>query len=135
MGKTSRYKKLLLIFCRLQSCNQPITQTRTQRERGVGGSRGGDRGGGAGVGRGNRRSLSVSLLYILYVQLLPRRKIVYYNGLPWVLASALAGGWLNPGALAIWEEAAAAALEIPAGFTQMDRRAYGETQVVFLKLD
>lgn len=51
------------------------------------------------------------------------------------LASALAGGWLNPDALAIWEEAAAAALEIPAGFTQMDRRAYGETQVVFLKLD
>jgi hypothetical protein len=34
----------------------------------------------------------------------------------------------------IWEEAAVTALEIPAGFTQMDRRAYGETQLFFLKL-
>jgi 16S rRNA (guanine966-N2)-methyltransferase len=50
------------------------------------------------------------------------------------LGSALAGGWLNPGALVIWEEAAVAVLEIPAGFTQIGRRAYGETQVFFLKL-
>jgi 16S rRNA (guanine966-N2)-methyltransferase len=51
------------------------------------------------------------------------------------LASARDGGWLKPGALVIWEEAATAELEIPAGFTDMDRRGYGETQACFLKAD
>jgi 16S rRNA (guanine966-N2)-methyltransferase len=49
------------------------------------------------------------------------------------LASARDGGWLKPGALVIWEEASAANLEIPSGFAEMQTRAYGETQVRFLK--
>lgn len=50
------------------------------------------------------------------------------------LASARDGGWLKPGALVIWEESAASELEIPDGFTEMDKRAYGGTEVRFLKI-
>jgi 16S rRNA (guanine966-N2)-methyltransferase len=50
------------------------------------------------------------------------------------LASALAGGWLAPGALIVWEEAAEATLAPPAGLTPLDRRVYGETQVMLLGL-
>lgn len=48
------------------------------------------------------------------------------------LASARDGGWLAPDALIILEEAADAALEIPSGFTDIDRRSYGETQLRFV---
>lgn len=48
------------------------------------------------------------------------------------LASARDGGWLKPGALAVWEEAAVTELEIPAGFAEIDRRAYGGSQVLLL---
>ncbi len=57
----------------------------------------------------------------------------YHKGLgELALASARDGGWLRPGALVLWEEAASAALEIPAQFTEIDRRAYGGTEVRFL---
>lgn len=49
------------------------------------------------------------------------------------LGSACEGGWLSPGALVIWEEAAEAVVEPPAGFDLVERRAYGETQFAFLK--
>jgi 16S rRNA (guanine966-N2)-methyltransferase len=49
------------------------------------------------------------------------------------LASAREGGWLTPGALALWEEAADIDLVAPAGFAEIDRRTYGETQVRFLR--
>lgn len=48
------------------------------------------------------------------------------------LASALAGGWLKQGAFIIWEEAASAAIDAPPHFTEIERRAYGETQIRFL---
>jgi 16S rRNA (guanine966-N2)-methyltransferase len=48
------------------------------------------------------------------------------------LASALAGGWLKPGALCVIEESAAAAFEAGPGFTLLDRRDYGETALRFL---
>ncbi len=49
------------------------------------------------------------------------------------LASALAGGWLVPGALAVLEEAAAAETAPVAGLEVIDTRRVGDTQLVFLK--
>lgn len=46
------------------------------------------------------------------------------------LASALAGGWLVPGALIVFEEAADAAVTLPEGFAELDRRTYGDTQIM-----
>lgn len=48
------------------------------------------------------------------------------------LASALEGGWLRPGALALWEEAADAVLETPQGFTLVSERGYGDSVVRFV---
>ena len=53
---------------------------------------------------------------------------------PLALASAREGGWLKPGALVVVEEAAGAELSLPEGFQELDRREYGDTQVVFTKL-
>jgi 16S rRNA (guanine966-N2)-methyltransferase len=50
---------------------------------------------------------------------------------PRALASCAEGGWLAPGALAIVEEAKGTTLVLPAGFTEIERRDYGDTQVVF----
>ena len=47
------------------------------------------------------------------------------------LASALEGGWLAPGAMVVWEESAAPL--VPAGFTQLDQRRYGDTLVTILR--
>lgn len=46
------------------------------------------------------------------------------------LRSAAEGGWLAPGALAVVEEAASAAFATPPGFTELERRHYGETSIV-----
>jgi 16S rRNA (guanine966-N2)-methyltransferase len=43
------------------------------------------------------------------------------------------GGWLAEAALAIVEEAADARLDVPQGFTLLERRTYGDTQVVILR--
>ena len=48
------------------------------------------------------------------------------------LASALAGGWLVPGALVVLEESAAAEIAPLPGFDRVDTRHVGDTQVVFL---
>jgi len=50
------------------------------------------------------------------------------------LASARAGGWLTPGALVVVEEAAKAQFTAPEGFTELDRRRYDDTELVFLRL-
>lgn len=50
---------------------------------------------------------------------------------PAALGSAVSGGWLAPGALVVVEEAATAAFALPPCFTQLERRVYGETAVVF----
>lgn len=49
------------------------------------------------------------------------------------LASALAGGWLSPGALILVEEAADAAFVPPAGFVEAERRRYDDTEIVILR--
>ncbi|MGJ3262764.1 MAG: 16S rRNA (guanine(966)-N(2))-methyltransferase RsmD [Salinarimonas sp.] len=52
---------------------------------------------------------------------------------PAALASAAQGGWLAPGALCVLEEAAEAALPCPEGFEEVERRTYGDTQVMFVR--
>ncbi len=47
------------------------------------------------------------------------------------LASALAGGWLAPGATVVWEEGVAPLP--PEGFTRTDQRRYGDTFVTLLR--
>ena len=43
------------------------------------------------------------------------------------------GMWLGEGALAIVEEAAEVALAVPEGYGLLERRVYGDTQIVFLQ--
>lgn len=49
------------------------------------------------------------------------------------LASLRDGGWLTPGALAVVEEAKAAGFAAPEGFEELERRAYDDTEFVFLR--
>ena len=49
------------------------------------------------------------------------------------LASLRDGGWLTPGALLVVEEAKAAAFAAPEGFEELERRAYDDTEFVFLQ--
>jgi 16S rRNA (guanine966-N2)-methyltransferase len=49
------------------------------------------------------------------------------------LVSARAGGWLAQGALAVVEEAGDAKFTAPAGFEEMERRRYDDTEVIFLR--
>src|ERR671929_2192761 len=50
---------------------------------------------------------------------------------PRALASCAEGGWLTPDALVIAEEAQDAALVLPRSFEEIERRAYGESKLVF----
>jgi 16S rRNA (guanine966-N2)-methyltransferase len=47
------------------------------------------------------------------------------------LLSLRDGQWLVPGATIVLEERAGAAVTLPPGFTELDRRAWGDTEVVF----
>lgn len=47
------------------------------------------------------------------------------------LASARSGGWIAPGALVVWEEAAP--MMPPPGLTLLDRRTYGGTTITLLR--
>jgi 16S rRNA (guanine966-N2)-methyltransferase len=49
------------------------------------------------------------------------------------LASLREGGWLAPDALVVVEEAAAAAFVVPEGYEELERRAYDDTEFVFLR--
>lgn len=49
------------------------------------------------------------------------------------LASLRDGGWLTPEALVVVEEAKAAAFIAPDGFEELERRAYDDTEFVFLR--
>lgn len=60
----------------------------------------------------------------------------YGKGLaPRALRALVDGRWLSDGALCIVEEAAEQPVELPAGLTQIERRAYGETQIVIARAD
>lgn len=54
---------------------------------------------------------------------------------PRALAGLVDGGWLNAGALCLIEETAEAPIEAPAGCVVLERRAYGETQIVILRYE
>jgi 16S rRNA (guanine966-N2)-methyltransferase len=49
------------------------------------------------------------------------------------LISARAGGWLTPDALIVVEEAAGA-FNAPAGFVEIERRKYDDTEFIFLQI-
>jgi 16S rRNA (guanine966-N2)-methyltransferase len=49
------------------------------------------------------------------------------------LASLRDGGWLVPGALVVVEEAKAAAFAAPEGYEELERRAYDDTEFMFLR--
>jgi 16S rRNA (guanine966-N2)-methyltransferase len=49
------------------------------------------------------------------------------------LASAQAGKWLVPDALIVVEEAADAGFAPPAGFEELERRRYDDTELIFLR--
>jgi 16S rRNA (guanine966-N2)-methyltransferase len=49
------------------------------------------------------------------------------------LTSARAGQWLLPDALVVVEEAADAGFAPPAGFAEIERRRYDDTELIFLK--
>jgi 16S rRNA (guanine966-N2)-methyltransferase len=49
------------------------------------------------------------------------------------LASLRDGGWLTPGALLVVEEAKAAGFAAPEGFEELERRAYDDTELAFLR--
>ena len=58
----------------------------------------------------------------------------YGNGLAeTALASLRDGGWLVPSALLVVEESKAAAFKAPEGFEELERRAYDDTEFVFLR--
>ncbi|EYD73344.1 16S rRNA (guanine(966)-N(2))-methyltransferase RsmD [Limimaricola hongkongensis] len=58
----------------------------------------------------------------------------YGKGLgPRALASAVAGGWIAPGALIVWEESAPQ--PAPEGFSPLDARRYGDTHVTLMERD
>jgi 16S rRNA (guanine966-N2)-methyltransferase len=48
------------------------------------------------------------------------------------LAALAAGGWLAPGAILVVEEAADAAFAAPAGFAEIERRRYDDSELTFL---
>jgi 16S rRNA (guanine966-N2)-methyltransferase len=50
------------------------------------------------------------------------------------LASARDGGWLTPEALIVVEEAVAAVFKAPEGYDEIERRAYDDTEFVFLRI-
>ncbi len=49
------------------------------------------------------------------------------------LASAAAGGWLAPDAVAVIEERKGTAVALPAGYVALDERSWGDTQVLFAR--
>jgi 16S rRNA (guanine966-N2)-methyltransferase len=51
------------------------------------------------------------------------------------LVSLRDGGWLTPDALLVVEEAKAAGFKAPDSFAELERRAYDDTEFVFLKTD
>ncbi|MGD9894919.1 MAG: 16S rRNA (guanine(966)-N(2))-methyltransferase RsmD [Dehalococcoidia bacterium] len=49
------------------------------------------------------------------------------------LASAIDGGWLAEAAIVVLEEGADAAIALPSSLSEIDRRSWGDTQVVFAR--
>ncbi len=50
------------------------------------------------------------------------------------LAVLVSGNWLKPGAVVVLEERAGTPVMLPGGLIETDRRAWGDTEVRFLRL-
>jgi 16S rRNA (guanine966-N2)-methyltransferase len=72
---------------------------------------------------GNRGGFGLAFLDPPYGQALAER----------ALASAAAGGWLAPGAVVAIEESKRAIVALPPGFSALDQRTWGDTQVVLAR--
>ena len=72
---------------------------------------------------GNLASFTLAFLDPPYDQCLAER----------ALASAAAGGWLAPGAIAVIEQRKGAAIILPPPLTRVDRRTWGDTEVLFAR--
>ncbi|MBS0270061.1 MAG: RsmD family RNA methyltransferase, partial [Proteobacteria bacterium] len=58
----------------------------------------------------------------------------YGKGLGEKALDALAqGNWLRPGAISVLEERAGVTLTFPDGFTVLDARTYGDTEITILR--
>jgi len=51
------------------------------------------------------------------------------------LAAAREGGWFSPDALIVVEEATKSRFAAPAGFTELERRAYDDTEFIFVRFN
>jgi 16S rRNA (guanine966-N2)-methyltransferase len=51
------------------------------------------------------------------------------------LSASRAGGWLAPDARIVVEEASKAAFAAPAGFVELERRRYDDTELIFLRTE
>lgn len=49
------------------------------------------------------------------------------------LASVQEGGWIKAGGIAVLEEDARSEIELPASYEELDRRTYGDTQIVIMR--
>ena len=72
---------------------------------------------------GNRGGFDLVILDPPYEQGLAER----------ALASAVRGGWLAPGAVAVVEESRRATVALPQGFSALEQRTWGDTQVVLAR--
>lgn len=51
------------------------------------------------------------------------------------LTGLASGGWLKPGAIAVFEERTGAEIAVPAAYEALDRRTWGDTEVRFLRFN
>ena len=49
------------------------------------------------------------------------------------LVAASNGGWLAPSALIVVEEAAKSSFALPEGFSELERRVYDDTELIFCR--
>ena len=76
-----------------------------------------------GPAAGNRGGFGLVFLDPPYEQRLAQRALV----------SAAQGGWLAPGAVAVVEDSRRATVALPQGFSAVEQRAWGDTQVVLAR--
>ncbi len=49
------------------------------------------------------------------------------------LAAALEGGWIETGGVAVLEDRSGVNVDVSKGFEEIDRRNYGDTQIIILR--